>query len=84
MQVSQALLASSRPHQTVRFGLDGHQYEIDLSTKNATKLRKELAMFVEHGSRSSRTLASGRRGGRVQRRPLTGGQDHETPVQEQG
>ena len=52
-------------HETVRFGLDGHQYEIDLSSKNATKLRKELAVFVEHGSRvSNRALATSRRGGR--------------------
>jgi hypothetical protein len=40
-------------HETVTFGLDGHLYEIDLSTKNAKKLRSELASFVEHGSRVS-------------------------------
>lgn len=40
-------------HETVKFGLDGHMYEIDLSSKNAKKLRSELAMFVEHGSRLS-------------------------------
>ncbi len=44
-------------------GLDGHQYEIDLCSKNATKPCKELAVFMEHGSRlSNRTLGSGRRG----------------------
>jgi hypothetical protein len=50
-------------HETVRFGLDGHLYEIDLSSKNATKLRKDMASFVEHGIRvSARSLAAGRRG----------------------
>ena len=39
--------------ETVTFGLDGHSYEIDLSTKNATKLRNALAAFVENGSRTS-------------------------------
>ncbi len=29
--------------ETVSFGLDGHIYEIDLSKKNATALRKALA-----------------------------------------
>lgn len=53
-------------HETVRFGLDGQQFEIDLSSKNATKLRKELAVFVEHGSRvSARALSAGGRGGRA-------------------
>jgi nucleoid-associated protein Lsr2 len=51
-------------HETVTFGLDGHLYEIDLSSKNAKKLRSELAVFVEHGSRvSARAGAPGRRGG---------------------
>jgi hypothetical protein len=44
-------------HETVTFGLDGHLYEIDLSTKNAKKLRSELATFVEHGSRVSARTA---------------------------
>ena len=52
-------------HETVKFGLDGHLYEIDLSSKNAKKLRAELATFVEHSSRvSGRTTAPARRGGR--------------------
>jgi len=50
-------------HETVKFGLDGHQYEIDLSSKNAKKLRSELAMFVERGSRvSTRTVSTASRG----------------------
>jgi hypothetical protein len=52
-------------HETVEFSLDGHSYEIDLSSKNAKKLRSDLAVFVEHGSRvSSRTPAAARAQGR--------------------
>src|SRR5690242_16832454 len=32
--------------ESVTFGLDGVQYEIDLTTKNAAKLRSALAPFV--------------------------------------
>jgi hypothetical protein len=52
-------------HETVKFGLDGYVYEIDLSTKNANKLRTVLAAYVEKGSRlPGRMPAAGRRGGR--------------------
>jgi hypothetical protein len=55
-------LDGSEAQETVKFGLDGYAYEIDLSTKNATKLRKELAPYVNSGSRvSARTGV--RRGG---------------------
>lgn len=33
---------SGAADETVEFGLDGVTYEIDLSTKNATKLRGDL------------------------------------------
>jgi hypothetical protein len=33
--------------ETVRFGLDGATYEIDLSDSNADKLRKALAPFLD-------------------------------------
>ena len=42
--------------ETVEFGLDGVTYEIDLSTKNATKLRNDLKQWVASrpsGRRSS-------------------------------
>jgi hypothetical protein len=35
--------------ETVTFGLDGTEYEIDLSTKNAVKLRSVLEPFVNAG-----------------------------------
>lgn len=34
--------------ETVRFGLGGAQYEIDLNKKNARAFRKKLTPFVEH------------------------------------
>jgi len=34
--------------ETVRFGLAGAQYEIDLNTKNAAAFRRTLAPFIEH------------------------------------
>ncbi|MGH3543252.1 MAG: histone-like nucleoid-structuring protein Lsr2, partial [Mycobacterium sp.] len=37
--------------ETVEFGLDGVSYEIDLTTKNATKLRGDLKKWVEAGRR---------------------------------
>ncbi len=49
--------------ETVTFGLDGTHYEIDLSGKNATKLRKSLSPFLENSRRVTKT------GKRTQQRP---------------
>ena len=49
--------------ETVRFGLGGTDYEIDLSTKNATVFRRQLAPFIEHARRTGRGLR--RRPGRT-------------------
>jgi hypothetical protein len=48
--------------QTVRFGLDGAEYEIDLSARNATAFRERLAPFTERARKASR--APGSRPGR--------------------
>ena len=40
--------------ETVRFGVDGAEYEIDLSTKNANAFRRQLARFIEHARRGGR------------------------------
>jgi hypothetical protein len=50
---------------TVRFGLDGTDYEIDLSAKHADALRKALARYVDAarrapGSAARRPRRSGR------------------------
>lgn len=39
--------------ETVRFGLDGGQYEIDLNSANATKLRDALRPYVSKARRAS-------------------------------
>jgi hypothetical protein len=49
--------------ETVTFGLDGVSYEIDLSDKNAGKLRDEFATWIGHARRSGGRRAAGRRSG---------------------
>jgi hypothetical protein len=39
-------------HQTVPFGLDGIQYEIDLSDDNAVSLRDEFARYIAASRRT--------------------------------
>ena len=59
--------------ETVRFGFDGTEYEIDLSAKNARALRKKLAPFIERARkagrgparRTARTSAGRQRSGEV-------------------
>jgi hypothetical protein len=49
--------------QTVRFSLEGRQYEIDLSDSNADKLRSALAPYISAG----RSVAGGRSAGGTRR-----------------
>ena len=39
--------------ETVTFGLDGREYEIDLTSKNAAALRKAFDVYVKNGRRIS-------------------------------
>lgn len=39
--------------ETITFGLDGRTYEIELSTKNANKLRNFLSAYMAAGRRTS-------------------------------
>jgi nucleoid-associated protein Lsr2 len=56
--------------QTVTFGLDGREYEIDLTSKNAAALRKAFDVYVKNGRRiggrrpriSSTSRSSNRKG----------------------
>jgi hypothetical protein len=45
-------LDGSKAVETIRFGLDGISYEIDLNRKHAGNLRKSLGEFVEHGRKA--------------------------------
>lgn len=49
---------------TVRFGLDGTEYEIDLSPAHSEELRNALDVYVRHGRRAG---GSARRAARVRR-----------------
>ena len=40
--------------ETVRFGVDSAEYEIDLSTKNAAAFRRKLAPFIDHAREAGR------------------------------
>ncbi len=47
-------LDGSEAQETVTFGLDGSTYEIDLSDKNAKKLRDSLSLYTASARRSGR------------------------------
>jgi Lsr2 len=49
---------------TVRFALDGTEYEIDLNAKHAEALRKALAKYVDAARRSTGTVRRPARSGR--------------------
>lgn len=50
-------LDGSAAIETVRFALDGVEWEIDLSERNANRLRNSLSVFIAHGRK-----VSGKRG----------------------
>src|SRR5215467_11193839 len=50
--------------ETVRFALDGRDYEIDLGKRNARAFRKEFAPYVEHARKAGR--GQSRQPGRTQ------------------
>lgn len=49
---------------TVRFALDGTEYEIDLNTKHADALRKALAKYIDAARRTTGGARRSARGGR--------------------
>ena len=51
--------------QTIRFALDGIEYEIDVSDRNANRLRNSLGDFIAHGRKV---------GGRRTRKSMSSGQ----------
>jgi hypothetical protein len=40
--------------ETLRFGLGGMDYEIDLSKKNASRFRRQIAPYIEHARKAGR------------------------------
>jgi nucleoid-associated protein Lsr2 len=71
-------LDGSEAEGTVRFGLDGTEYEIDLNTKHAQQLRDALARYV---AAARRTGASARQPAR-NRRKATASAPDSTAVRE--
>ncbi len=59
--------------ETVRFALDGVEWEIDLSERNANRLRNSLSDFMAHGRK-----VGGRRG----RKPASSGQTDSKAIRE--
>lgn len=57
---------------TITFALDGRDYEIDLSTTNAEKLREAVRPFAEAGRKATRG------GGARSTRPRASGSDPDT------
>jgi hypothetical protein len=56
--------------ETVRFGLDGVGYEIDLSSGNAAELRSAVERFVGHARKTS--------GGRPTRTKISSGRNQDS------
>jgi hypothetical protein len=52
----------SEAEGTVRFALDGSEYEIDLSTAHSTELRQSLESYVAHARKVSGTTRRAARG----------------------
>ena len=55
--------------ETVEFGVDGKNYEIDLSTSNAKKLRDSLSEFVASARRAGGRRRAGSAPAATARRP---------------
>ncbi|MGH3585852.1 MAG: histone-like nucleoid-structuring protein Lsr2 [Pseudonocardia sp.] len=55
--------------ETIEFGIDGKNYEIDLSKANAGKLRDALASYVASARRSGGRRRGGGSSGAAARRP---------------
>lgn len=49
--------------ETIHFALDGSGYTIDLSEKNAAKLRAALQPFIDHARKEGRIASPAKKGG---------------------
>lgn len=60
-------LDSGDADETIRFGLDGVSYEIDLSAKNAADMRKAFGKYIDKGTKVGRTTSAATGPGRSSR-----------------
>jgi Lsr2 len=65
-------LDGSEAEGTVRFGLDGAEYEIDLNAEHAQALREALAPYVGSARRAGGGTAARRPARAVRRAPASG------------
>jgi hypothetical protein len=71
--------------ETVTFALDGQPYEIDLSAKNAQRLRESLSEFVASARKAHGSVPrGGRRGAVPGRRSANGTSDVRSWARENG
>jgi hypothetical protein len=73
-------LDGGEAEETVRFGLDGTEYEIDLSAKNADALRRAVRRYVDAARRAPGAAA--RRPGRSGRKAASANGTDPTAVRE--
>jgi hypothetical protein len=73
-------LNGEEAHETVRFGVDGINYEIDLTTENADRLRSALGEYVEKARKAN---PGGRKsqGGQKNASPSASGRSREETQQ---
>jgi nucleoid-associated protein Lsr2 len=75
-------LDSSDAARTIEFGLDGVNYTIDLSEKNAGKLRKALDPYLTVASRVGRTSSNGRIASHATGTPSRANRDQNQAIRE--
>jgi len=75
-------LDGSDADRTIEFGLDGVNYTIDLSDKNAGKLRKVLDPYLAVASRIGRTGANGRIASRAAAAPSRTNREENQAIRE--
>jgi hypothetical protein len=68
--------------RTLEFGLDGMNYTIDLSEKNAGKLRKALDPYLTAASKVGRTGTNGRISARAPAAPTRANRDQNQAIRE--
>jgi hypothetical protein len=68
--------------RTIEFGLDGVNYTIDLSDKNAGKLRKALDPYLTVAARAGRTSGNGRSASRTVQAPARASRDQNQAIRQ--
>lgn len=68
--------------RTIEFGLDGVNYTIDLSEKNAGKLRRALEPYLTAAAKVGRTGANGRIASRAAAAPSRSNREQNQAIRE--